>query len=131
MAGNTNNKPAEWKHIQHNGEYVLYALGYAVYGGVWPCKDSANPDWWTWEARTLLSSRTSFEDKAPRGKAPTMEAAMHIVETLLYYTDTIPNLPSSVTAQPEVPTADKPNHDAGKKEPNKRPSPWASIQLDE
>jgi hypothetical protein len=66
--------------------YVFECEGYAVYGKVSLAGLGGKQTYW-WEARVRLDSRDGTQPIS--GYAPTLSQAQHIVETLLWETDTV------------------------------------------
>ncbi len=81
------NRPGIWVQ-KHKKGHAFLAPRYALYGRVFKTRDT--DDMWRWEAHIDLSCLLDGYTRPLQGKAPTLEGAKAIVETLLIETGTVP-----------------------------------------
>lgn len=84
------NPAGEWRCVEENMQWQFWYPGYAVYGVVTSMHATVDPSLfdWYWEAR--VTNRARMQINLPiKGAAPSLGAAQHIVEVLLWETNTI------------------------------------------
>jgi len=80
--------PAGYWHKKGDSEDFRNTQVMSIYGRIRPVEDSKYGKRYWWEARVVLGAREKT-DTPIRGYAKTKDSAKHIVETLLWYTDTV------------------------------------------